>query len=126
MPEPAEKSPLATYQEHCEKGELAYQVAEDGAAVFYPRLAAPGTGGKLQWKVSKGLGTVHATTTVHPRKGEPYDVSLIDLDEGFRIMSRVENIAPQDVKIGMRVKMRMIPGIEDQPSYPVFDPAEGV
>ncbi len=125
MSERAETSPLAVFREYCEKGDLAYQVTEDGTAVFYPRLVAPKTGGALEWKVSKGLGTVYATTTLHPRNGEPYDVSMVDLDEGFRMMSRIENIDPSEVKIGMRVKMRMIPGTDDQPVYPVFDPAEG-
>jgi uncharacterized OB-fold protein len=125
MSERAETSPLAVFREYCEKGDLAYQVTEDGTAVFYPRLVAPKTGGALEWKVSKGLGTVYATTTLHPRNGEPYDVSMVDLDEGFRMMSRIENIDPSEVKIGMRVKMRMIPGTDDQPVYPVFDPVEG-
>ena len=125
MSDKAEKSPLAVFREHCAKGELAYQVTKDGKAVYYPRIVAPVTGGKLDWKVSKGLGTVYATTTVYPRKGDPYDVSLIDLDEGFRMMSRVEKIDPMKVKIGMRVKVRMIPATEKEPVYPVFDPVEG-
>lgn len=125
MSERAETSPLAVFREYCEKGDLAYQVTEDGTAVFYPRLVAPKTGGALEWKISKGLGTVYATTTLHPRNGEPYDVSMVDLDEGFRMMSRIENIDPSEVKIGMRVKVRMIPGTDDQPVYPVFDPVEG-
>ena len=124
MNERVEESPLATYQAHCDRGELAYQVDADGNAVFYPRLAAPGTGGALEWKVSAGLGTVHATTTLHPRNADAYDVSLIDLDEGFRMMSRVEGIDPGDVRIGMRVKVRMVPTDGDQPAYPVFDPVE--
>jgi hypothetical protein len=126
MSEAAEKSPLAIFREHCEKGELVYQVSGDGTPVWYPRLVSPGTGADdLEWKVSAGLGTVHATTTMHPRGGEPFDVSLIDLDEGYRMMSRVENIDPASVEIGMRVKVRMIPATEDEAAYPVFDPAEG-
>lgn len=125
MSDKAEKSPLAVFREHCAKGELAYQVTKDGKAVYYPRIVAPVTGGKLDWKVSKGLGTVYATTTVYPRKGDPYDVSLIDIDEGFRMMSRVEKIDPMKVKIGMRVKVRMIAATEKEPVYPVFDPVEG-
>ena len=124
MTDIGEKSPHAIFHEHCDKGELAYQVTEDGKAIFYPRVVAPGTGGALDWRVSKGLGTVYATTTVCPRNGEPYDVSMIDLDEGFRMMSRIENIDPMDVKIGMRVKVRMIPASDKEPAYPVFDPVE--
>ena len=122
----ASKSPLAVYREYCERGELAYQVCtDDGSVVFVPRLTAPGTASpNLEWRVSKGLGTVYATTTLFPRNADPYDVSMIDLDEGFRMMSRVESIDPMDVAIGMRVKVRMIPGTDEQPPFPVFDPME--
>ena len=77
---PAEQSPLNTYLAHLEKGELAYQFSPAaGKAVFYPRVLCPFTGSdKLEWRISKGLGTVYSTTVVHPTKGEPYNVALID------------------------------------------------
>jgi uncharacterized OB-fold protein len=121
-----EKSPLGTFIDHVKKGELAYQVTDDGKAVFYPRAVAPVTGGNLEWRVSKGLGTVYSTTAVYLAKGEaPVNVALIDMDEGFRLMSRVEDIDAMQVKIGMRVKFRAHPGDEKQQPYPVFTPAEG-
>jgi len=121
-------SPLATYLAHLEKDELAYQFSPSAnTAVFYPRVISPTTGhADLEWRVSKGRGTVYATTVVHPQRGEPYNVALIDVDEGFRMMSRVEEIAPTAVKIGMRVTFRAHPGDDDEPPYPVFVPAEGV
>jgi uncharacterized OB-fold protein len=121
------QSPLAAYIAHLERGELAYQFSpSSNAAVFYPRVIAPGTGAAdLEWRVSKGLGTVYATTVVHPRQGTPYNVALIDIDEGFRMMSRVEDVTPRDVKIGLRVKFRVHPAEGDEPPYPVFTPAEG-
>jgi hypothetical protein len=119
-----EKSPLGTFLEHMKKGELAYQVTDDGKAVFYPRAVAPETGGNLEWRVSKGLGTVYTTTAVHYKGEAPLNVALIDMDEGFRLMSRVEDIAAMDVKIGMRVTFRAHPGDEKQAPYPVFTPAE--
>lgn len=126
MSESAETSPLAIFREHCARGELAYQTGPDGKAIYYPRVVAPGSGSTdLAWKVSKGRGTVYATTTLFPRNGAPYDVSLIDMDEGFRLMSRVEGIDPMEVKIGLRVKVRIVPGSGDDAPYPVFDPAEG-
>ena len=122
----AATSPLATYIDHLEKGELAYQFSPSAnAAVFYPRVIAPKTGAAdLEWRVSRGLGTVYATTVVHPPQGTPYNVALIDMDEGFRLMSRVEDIAPTAVKIGMRVKFLPHPKAGDEPPYPVFTPAE--
>ncbi len=124
--EQTEESPLAIYERHLEAGELAYQWSpEAGRAVFYPRLICPFTGSdRLEWRLSKGLGTVHATTVVHPREGEPYNVALIDCDEGFRLMSRVEEIPPSEVKIGMRVKFRVHRPGGGEPPYPVFTPLE--
>ncbi|MDH3287231.1 MAG: OB-fold domain-containing protein [Betaproteobacteria bacterium] len=121
------QSPFGVYLEHLKKGELAYQVcADDGAAVFFPRAVAPLTGSpNLEWRVSKGLGTVYATTVVYAKDQAPQNVALIDVDEGFRMMSRVEDIDPIQVKIGLRVRFRVHAGDEKQPPYPVFTPAGG-
>ena len=83
-------APLKTYLDHLARGELAYQFSpEAGRAVFYPRMLCPFTGSdRLEWRISKGLGTVYATTVVHPIEGKPFNVALIDCDEGFRLMSR--------------------------------------
>jgi len=126
MADLTKQSPLGKYIEHCRKGELAYQVTAEGTPVFFPRAVAPGTGSdRLEWRVSRGLGTVHATTVVYAKDKAPWNVALVDLDEGFRMMSRVEDIDPMQVKIGMRVKVRMHPGDDKQPPYPVFVAAEG-
>ena len=128
MPDLKQQSPLGRYIEHCRKGELAFQVCtDDGSPVFFPRAVAPGTASaNLEWRVSKGLGTVYATTVVHLKDQPPHNVALIDIDEGFRMMSRVEDIDPIAVRIGMRVKVRMHPGNEKQPPYPVFVPVENM
>jgi uncharacterized OB-fold protein len=129
MPDP--QSPLAVYQSHLDKGELAYQWSpEAGRAVFYPRLVCPYSGStKLEWRIASGLGTVYATTVTYPYQGDGYNIALIDCDEGFRLMSRVEGIDPLAVKIGMRVRFKVHqPAGEkdgDQPAYPVFEPVEG-
>src|SRR5207248_3677563 len=104
--------------------------AEAARAVFYPRLVCPYSGStSLEWRVASGLGTVYATTVTHPAQGEPYNVALIDCDEGFRLMSRVEDIDPMAVAIGLRVRFRVhkppnSKGGGEEPAYPVFVPAE--
>lgn len=120
-------SPLARYIEHLDRGELAYQFSRAaGRAVFYPRVACPFTGNQyLEWRVSSGRGVVHSTSTVHPPSGEPYNVALIDCCEGFRMMSRVEGIAPDDVEIGMEVELRVIPRSGGEPPVPVFVSVKG-
>jgi uncharacterized OB-fold protein len=116
------QSPLGVYVEHCKKGELAYQVCtDDNTPVFFPRAVAPKTGStNLEWRVSKGLGTVYSTTVVHAAKDQPpHNVALIDIDEGFRMMSRVVGLAPEDVTIGLRVRVRFTDAV------PEFEPAAG-
>ncbi|NYT62897.1 OB-fold domain-containing protein [Alcaligenaceae bacterium] len=118
-------SPLEQYRSYLSQGKLAYQVDESGRALFYPRVAAPaGYQGELSWAVSAGLGTVYATTYISPRGVPAYNVALIDMDEGFRLMSRVDSIPPEQVAIGMRVKVRIHPADNDEGPYPVFDAAE--
>ena len=124
---PADESPLSIYLAHLARGELAYQVDADGKAVFYPRVGAPlGRRGPLRWQVSAGLGTVYATTWIAPKGEVPYNVALIDLDEGFRLMSRVESVPAEQVRIGMRVRVRVQPAQGDDDPMPVFDAIEGV
>jgi uncharacterized protein len=117
MPE-SEPSPAEVFAAHCVRGELAYQVAPDGTAVFPPRLVQPGTGEPLRWAVSAGRGAVHATTVVRRRGEAPASVVLVDLDEGFRMMSRVEGPPPEDVRIGLRVRVTF------DAELPVFVPDE--
>ncbi len=96
--------PTITYFEGLEAGELRYQHCPScDAAVFYPRVLCPSCGSdSLQWKVSSGIGTVYSMTVVRASEGPRY-VSLIDLDEGFRMMSRVEP-DPAAASIGDRVR----------------------
>ncbi len=78
--------------------------------VFYPRVVCPHCGAdKLDWVGAGGAGTVYSTTVVRrkPEAGGDYNVALVDLAEGPRMMSRVVGIEPAAVKIGMRVKARI-------------------
>ncbi len=80
-----------------------------GQFVFYPRIIAPGTGEDLEWVEACGRGVVYATTVMRVKPPEPsYNIALIDLAEGPRMLSRVEGVAPEDVRIGMRVRARII------------------
>ena len=74
--------------------------------VFYPRVLCPFCSSRaLEWKPGGEGGTVYSTTVVARREkdGGPYNVVLVDLDQGVRMMSRVEGMAPEAVQIGLRV-----------------------
>ena len=83
----------------------AYQRCEDCRAAIHPRrVLCPACGSRrLADARSTGRGLVYSTTTVHAREG-PYNVALVDLEEGVRVMSEVVGIAPDDVRIGMAVR----------------------
>ena len=111
------EAPADTYRRHLENGKLGYQRCADcSAAVFYPRVLCPVCGsGALEWRESSGRGTVYATTAVHSRNRDPRNVVLVDLDEGFRMMSRVEGVAAEKVEIGTRVRFEVRQGEGDEP-----------
>ena len=97
-----------------------------GRHVYYPRELVPGTGETdLEWVAPSGLGTVYSFTIVNRREeqGGPYNVVVVELDEGPRMMSTVEGVENDAVKIGLRVKAR-VEG-EGDSARVVFDPAEG-
>lgn len=115
-------SPAEIYKHYLQSGELVFQHCEScGAAVFYPRVACPVCGrDSLESRISSGRGTVYATTAVYHREGEPHNVALVDLEEGFRMMSRVENVPAEEVEIGMDVSLEVRQENED--SVAVFVP----
>ena len=82
--------------------------------VFYPRVLCPHCGSdRFDWVAPSGRGTVYSTTVVRrkPADGGDYNVCLVDLAEGVRLMSRVAGVAPQEVKIGMAVRARIAQGL---------------
>lgn len=80
-----------------------------GAYVFYPRVAEPGSGDEnLEWVEASGDGVIYSTTVVRNRPPAiDYNVALIDLAEGVRMMSRVVDVDPSAVSIGQKVKARI-------------------
>jgi uncharacterized protein len=111
------EAPAVTYRRHLENGKLGYQRCADcSAAVFYPRVLCPICGsGALEWRESAGRGTVYATTAIYSRERDPRNVVLVDLDEGFRTMSRIEGVPAEEVEVGARVRFEVRRGEEDEP-----------
>jgi uncharacterized OB-fold protein len=103
--------PEQEYFAHLAAGRFMLQrSASTGGYVFYPRVAEPGTGATdLEWVEATGRGVVYAATTVRQRPpAADYNVALIELDEGPRLISRVDGVPPEDVAIGMRVRARIL------------------
>jgi uncharacterized OB-fold protein len=77
-----------------------------------------------QWKQSPGLGTVYSFSTVHrgmtPDLAVPYVLIIVDLDDGWTMMSRLIN-TNDPVPIGMRVRPAFVVGPADR-ILPCFEP----
>lgn len=93
-----------------------------GAYVFYPRIAEPRTGAlDLEWVEASGRGTVYAVTVQRNRPPAPdQSLVLVDLAEGPRMLSRVDGIPAEDVRIGMAVRARIVE--ESGDPFVVFEP----
>jgi hypothetical protein len=120
--------PDLAYRHHLSEGRFMLQRCRtSGRYVFYPRIAEPRSGSTdLEWVEASGRGTVYSTTTVRPRPPAPaYNVALIDLAEGPRMMSRVVGVAVQDIRIGMAVRARIFTEDSGEDGAPlvVFEPA---
>ncbi|OAN65861.1 MULTISPECIES: Zn-ribbon domain-containing OB-fold protein [Sphingomonas] len=116
--------PAATYFRYLAEGHFKIQRSPStGEWVFYPRTIAPRTGATdLEWVVPSGMGTVYATTVKRMKPPIPnINIAIVELDEGPRMMTHVEGIAPEDVAIGMRVRAKIANGPDDAPIL-VFEP----
>ncbi len=118
-----EIKPEQEYFAHLAQGRFMLQRSRSsGAFFFYPRVAAPVTGARdLEWVAASGRGTIYAVTIMRPKPPQAaYNVVLVDLEEGPRMMSRVEGVAPDAVRIGMAVQARI--ATQDDKPLVVFDP----
>ena len=97
MTDAASTGPEAQWRAALADGRFLLQRAVSSGTVFFPpRLAEPGTGDDdIEWIEASGMGLVYSLTLVSPKPpAEPYNVVLVDLDEGARLMSRVDGVAP--------------------------------
>jgi uncharacterized OB-fold protein len=95
-----------------------------GRFVFYPRVAEPRTGARdLEWVEASGAGTLYAVTVVRKRPPDAdYNVALVDLDEGPRLMSRIDGLPADQARIGLKVQARIV--TEDGAQFVVFTPRD--
>jgi len=99
--------PEAQYRAFLREGRFMLQRSRStGRYVFYPRIAAPGTGETdLDWVEASGDATVYAITVNRAREGA-YNLALVDLAEGPRMMSRVVDV--ETVPIGTKLRARIV------------------
>lgn len=99
------EGPDKAFQQFLANGEFKIQKCGDCLHfIFYPRIICPECGSsQLSWIAASGDGLVYSSSTPRGTPEGDYNISLIDLAEGPRMMSRVVGIPPEDVAIGMKV-----------------------
>jgi uncharacterized OB-fold protein len=74
-----------------------------------------------------GTGQVYSYAVLHhprsPKFTYPLVAALVDLDEGIRMVTNLVGIEPDDVRIGMPVRVTF-EGTEDDGRVPVFEASE--
>lgn len=96
-PKPLIDTDSQVFWEGVQNHELKIQHCDDCQQfIFYPRFLCPHCFSEnLTWRMTSGKGIIHSYTVVHkamPPFAEeaPYVVGIIELQEGVRMMSRIE------------------------------------
>lgn len=117
--------PEKEYKEYLAKGRfMLLRDRSSGRTMFHPRVIAPNSGSTdLEWIEASGRGVIYSFTVISQRPPTMnYNVVLVDLAEGPRMMSRLDGVDPDKLAIGMKVQSRIV----DENGEPllVFLPAE--
>ncbi len=95
---------------------------------FYPRDFCPSCFSfDVEWVRASGRGAIYSFTVCHRaaqgfEADVPYNLVLVDLDEGVRVMSTVVGCPNDDLKIGMPVEV-VFDDVTPEVTLPKFRPA---
>jgi uncharacterized protein len=118
------------YWEGLAQGELRYQrCAVCGGATHTPAVLCAHCGSRqLSWEVSAGLGAIYSWTLVWrpqtPAFTVPYAPVVVDVDEGFQMLSNLVNCDHEDARVGLRVRL-VLHELGEGVTLPYFEPAPG-
>lgn len=129
-PLPAPTEWTAAFWEAAARHQLIHPRCDECARAFFPpHLACPRCRSTAwSWVESAGRGEIYSFSVVHraPQPGfdPPYVIGVVDLDEGFDLMTNIVQTPPAAVRIGQRVRVSWLE--VDDMVLPVFTPDEGV
>jgi uncharacterized OB-fold protein len=113
----------------CKRGELSLPGCLDCGHLRLPGPICPQClSMKAEWTVLSGRGRLYTWTTIHQRyhagfAGEtPYNVAMIELEEGPRLIANIVNCGNDDLTIGMEVEV-VFDDVTGDVTLPRFCPA---
>ena len=94
--------------------------------IFYPREFCPYClSSNLKWVQATEYGTIHTYSIIYRppfsafKENIPYNIAIIELDEGVRLMGTIINCNNNEIKIGRKVKI-VFKDIYQEYSIPYF------
>ncbi len=94
-----------------------------GKAYWYPRNICPHClSDHTRLEESPGEGVIYTYSVMHRSPSGPYAIGYVTLDEGPAVLTNFVGVAPDGLKIGMKVKVTF-QETEGGPPVPVFAPA---
>jgi hypothetical protein len=127
LPRPTEDT--APYWEAAHKGELRMQKCGDCGLVRFPPsiLCASCLSEKADWVKLSGRGTVFSWIVIHQSQhpafnaDTPYNVAIVELEEGPRLHTNIVDCANEDIHIGMAVEV-VFDKVSGDTTLPKFRP----
>jgi uncharacterized protein len=115
LPRPVPDNDSQPFWDGCREGKLLLQSCEDCGALRYPpRPMCPACNAlATQWIEANGRGAIYswivAHHPVHPSVMDkvPYNVVLVELEEGPRIVSNLLDVDPDQIESGLPVELVM-------------------
>ena len=129
IPRPYPSAWSEPYWAGAKRGELLFQRCGDcGGAVHTPAMLCSHCHSQnLSWEASAGTGTVYSFTTVwRPQTPEftvPYVAVVVEMDEGWHMLSNLVGCDAEDAAVGMRVQITFH-ALDDEVTLPYFQPVE--
>jgi uncharacterized OB-fold protein len=81
----------------------------------------------LHWAEASGRGVIYSYTIIHQNKSPefvndtPYNLAIVQLEEGPRMLSNIVEIDPANLRVGLDVTVLFDP-VNDTISLPRFRP----
>lgn len=117
------------FYDGCKEHKLLYQQCRDcDEIVFFPKKICSGCMSRnLDWKESRGKGKIHSFTVTYDfappefMDDVPYVLSIINMDEGFRIMSNIVECDFDELECDMPVEV-LFEEVTPEITLPKFKP----
>ena len=108
------------FWEGCRQGELRVQKCSNCGHIRHLSPACPQClKAEHEWVAASGRGTVYSWIVVHQRYNRafeedlPYNVTIVELDEGPRMVTSLVDVENQDIKAGTPVEVVFDRGTEE-------------